>query len=69
MAYGDFKGLPRRTAFDKMLHDKGFNVAKNPKFDGYWRVLIWWFINIFDKKSSSSGGKIMPKQQSSEELH
>ena len=35
MAYGDFKSLPRRTAFDKVLPDKGFNFAKNPKFDGY----------------------------------
>ena len=35
MAYGDFKDLTRRTAFDKMLHDKTFNIAKNLKYDGY----------------------------------
>ena len=29
MAYGDFKGLPRRTAADKVLHNKAFNIAKN----------------------------------------
>ena len=28
MAYGDFKYLTRRTAFDKILHDKAFNIAK-----------------------------------------
>ena len=27
MAYGDFEGLTRRTAFGKILHDKAFNIA------------------------------------------
>ena len=35
MAYEDFKDLNWRTAVDKVLHDKVFNIAKNPKFDGY----------------------------------
>ena len=35
MAYGDFKDLKGRTASDKILCDKGFNIAKNPKYDGY----------------------------------
>ena len=30
MAYGDFKDLPRRTASDKVLRDKAFNIGKNP---------------------------------------
>ena len=29
MAYGDFKDLKRRTASDKILRDKVFNIAKN----------------------------------------
>ena len=33
MAYGDFKDLARRTASDKFLRNKAFNIAKNPKFD------------------------------------
>ena len=37
MAYGDFKDLARRTASDKILRDKGFNIAKNPKYSGYQR--------------------------------
>ena len=37
MAYGDFKDLTRRTASDKILRDKAFNIAKNPKYDGYQR--------------------------------
>ena len=32
MAYGDFKNLTRRTASDKMLHEKSFSIAKNPKY-------------------------------------
>ena len=33
MAYGDFKDLARTTASDKILWDKAFNIAKNPKYD------------------------------------
>ena len=40
MAYGGFQDLPRRTASDKVLHDKIFNVGKNPKYDGYQMGLI-----------------------------
>ena len=29
MAYGDLKDLARRTASDKVLRDKAFNIAKN----------------------------------------
>ena len=36
-SYGDFKDLARRTASDKVLRDKAFNIAKNRKYDGYQR--------------------------------
>ena len=39
MAYGDFKDLTRRTASDKILSDKVFNIAKNPKYDRFQREL------------------------------
>ena len=39
MAYGDFKDLKRRTFSDKVLRDKAFNIAKNPKYDAYQRGL------------------------------
>ena len=39
MAYGDFEDFARRTVFDKILRDKAFNIAKNPKYDGYQRGL------------------------------
>ena len=31
MAYGDFKDLAKRTAADKVLRDKAFNIAKDPE--------------------------------------
>ena len=38
MPYGDFKVLPRRIVADKVF-EKAFNIAKNPKYDGYQRWL------------------------------
>ena len=49
MAYGDFKGLPKRTTSDKVLLDKTFNIAKNPKYDGYQRGLNSFFCKFFNK--------------------
>ena len=57
MAYGDFKDLTRRTASDKILSDKAFNIAKNPKYEGYQRGLTPIVYKYFDKKTSSSGIK------------
>ena len=39
MAYRDFKDLPKKTASDKVLREKTFNIAKNAKYDGYQRGL------------------------------
>ena len=47
MAYRDFKDLKRRTASDKVLRDKAFNIAKNPKYDGYQRGLAFMVYNFF----------------------
>ena len=55
MAYGDFKDLATRTAPDKILWDKGLNIAKNPKYDGYQRGLASMVYKFFDKKSAGSG--------------
>ena len=53
MAYEDFKDLKRRTASDKTLSDKGFNIAKYPKYVGYQRGFSSLFYKFFDKKSAS----------------
>ena len=52
MAYGDFKSLARRTASDKLLRDKAFDIAKNPKHNGYQRGLASMVSKFFDKKSA-----------------
>ena len=55
MAYGDFKDLKRRTGSDKILRDKAFNIAKDPKYDGYQRGLASMVYKFFGKKSTGSG--------------
>ena len=54
-----------------MLRDKAFNIAKNPKYNGYQSGLALMVYKYFDKKSSGGGVKSqnMLKQQSAEELH
>ena len=49
MAYRDFKDLKARTTSDKVLRNKAFNIAKNPKYNGYPRVLASVVYNFFDK--------------------
>ena len=39
MAYGKYKDLERRPQSDKVLNDKAFEIANNPKYDGYQRGL------------------------------
>ena len=58
MAYGDFKDLARKTASDKVLRVKAFNIAKNPKYDGYQRGLASMVYKFFDKKSKGCGVNI-----------
>ena len=55
MTYGDFKDLKRRTVSDNILRDKAFNIAKNPKYDGYQRGLASMVYKLFDKKFTGSG--------------
>ena len=58
-AYGDFKDLARRTASDKVLRDKAFNIAKNPKYDGYQRGPASMVYKFFDKKSKGCGATMI----------
>ena len=34
-AYSDSKDLTKKTVADKVLKDKAFNIAKDPKYDGF----------------------------------
>ena len=56
MTYGHFKDLAKRTASDKFLRDKAFNIANNPKYDGYQRGLASMVYKLFDKKSALGSG-------------
>ena len=58
MAYGDFKDIKRRTASDKILRDKAFSIAKNPKYDGYQRGLAFMVYKSLDERSAGSGVNI-----------
>ena len=55
MAYGKSKDLVKRTQLDKVLRDKAFKIASDPKYDGYQRGLASMVYTFFDKKSSGSG--------------
>ena len=66
MAYGDFKDLARRTNSDKILRDKAFNIAKNPKCDGYQKGLPSIVYKSFDK--TTSGEKVKNETFSNKEL-
>ena len=57
MSYGDFKDLNRRTFADELLHDKAFNITKDPKYDWYQRGLALLVYKLLDKKTSGSGIK------------
>ena len=62
------------------MRDKAFNIAKNPKYDGYQRELASKIYKFFDKKSKGSGItmlanksavniKVKPSKQLAQELH
>ena len=40
--------MNRRTFADKILPDKAFNIAKNPKYDGYQGGLASLVYKFFD---------------------
>ena len=69
MAYGKAEDLLRRTQSDKVLRDKAFNIASDPKYDGYQRGLASMLYKFFDKKSSEGGITNEPNCQLAEELH
>ena len=71
MAYGDFKGLNRKTFADKALLDKAFNIANDSKWDRYWGGLASMVYKFLDKKTSGSSikNKSIPNKRLAEELH
>ena len=50
MTYEDFKDLTRRTASDKILREKAFNIVKNQKHNGYQSGPVSMVYENFDNK-------------------
>ena len=75
IAYGKSKDFVKRTQSDKVLKNKVFKIASDPKYDGYQRGLGSVVYNFFDKKSallnkySGSGTINKPDYQLANELH
>ena len=69
--YADHKDLINRTEADKVLRDKAYDMASNPKYDGYQRGLASMVYKFFDKKSMDSGSKKIKNSSSilADELH
>ena len=69
-AYSDSKDLTKRTVADKNLKNRAFDIAKDPKYDGYQRGLASMVYKFFDSKVSGSGAKLIPEnEQLANELH
>ena len=76
-AYSDSKNLTKRTVADKIFKNEAFDIAKDPKYDGYQRGLASMVYKFFDskvaspdKKSVGSGAKLIPQnEQLADELH
>ena len=68
-SYGESKDLAKRTQPDKVLRDRAFKIASDPKYDGYQRGLASMVYKFFDKKSSETGVATEPNYQLANELH
>ena len=69
MAYGKSKELAKRTQSDKVLRNKAFKIASDPKYDGYQKGLASMVYKFFDKKCSGSGVAIETNYQPENERH
>ena len=69
MAYDKSKDLAKSTQSDKVLRDKSFKIASDPKHDDYQRGLASMVNKFFDKKSSGIGFANEPNYQLANELH
>ena len=67
--YADYKDLTNRTQADKVLKDRAFEIASDPKYDGCQRGLASMVYKFFDKKSSGSGASKISNVKLANELH
>ena len=71
IAYSKYKDLQKRAQSDTVLKQKAFEIAANPKYDGYQRGLASMVYIFFQKKTSGGAIKneIKENQQLANELH
>ena len=62
-AYSDSQDLTKRTIADKNLKNRAFDIAKDPKYDGYQRGLASMVYKFLDSKVSGSGAKLIPENE------
>ena len=62
-AYSDGKDLTKRTVTDKFLKNKAFEIAKDPKYDGYQRGLASMIYKFFDSKVPGSRAKLISENK------
>ena len=53
VAYANSKDVAKRTVSDKVLKDRAYEIAINPKYVGYQRGLASMVYMFFDKKIES----------------
>ena len=49
-AYSESKNLAKRTILDKILKDRGYEIARSCGYDGYQRALASMIFKFFDKE-------------------
>ena len=58
-AYTKYKDVENRLISDQKLKNSAYDLASNPKYDGYQRVLASMVYNFFDSKVAPLDKKIM----------
>ena len=67
--YGFWQIKKLRTQSDKVLRDKAFKIASDPKYDGYQGGLASTVYKFFEEKSSVSGVEAEPNCQLANTLY
>ena len=57
-ACSDQKYLPKRTVSGKTVKDKAYEIARNPKYDGYQREIASMVYKFFCQKKTASRASV-----------
>ena len=62
-AYSDFKDIKNKISADKILRDKAYKIAKDPKYYSSQRGPASMVYKFFDKKTAGSGVTSIPQNE------